>query len=126
MDGAKRRILLVDDDPSALTLLQRRLGAEGYETELAEDGQLALAEVARRQPDLMILDIMMPRLSGFDVIRSLRGRPETAWLPIIAISAQGRALAKDLAVEERPNAFFPKPIDFRDLLAAVDALLGGR
>lgn len=120
---ARKRILVVDDEPAALVLLERRLSAEGYEIAAAEDGQMALAEIARQPPDLVILDVMMPRLSGFDVIRDLRTRPETSSLPVIAISAQGRSLKKSLADNEKPNAFFPKPLNFHELLGEISTLL---
>jgi CheY-like chemotaxis protein/MinD-like ATPase involved in chromosome partitioning or flagellar assembly len=124
-ERTKGRILVVDDEPAALTLLERRLAMQGYDVATAEDGRVALAEIARRCPDLVVLDIMMPRLSGFDVIRDLRGRPETAHLPVVAISAHGRGLDRTVPERDRPNAFFPKPIDFPDLLGEVEALLGG-
>src|SRR5687768_9717324 len=120
----KRRILVVDDEPAALTLLERRLSMQGYDVATAEDGQVALTEIARQRPDLVVLDIMMPRLSGFDVIRDLRSRTETATLPVVAISAHGRGLDKTVPAGDRPDAFFPKPIDFRELLDEVETLLG--
>src|SRR5262245_9310806 len=123
--GSKSRILVVDDEPAALTLLERRLAMQGYDVATAEDGQVALAEIARQRPDLVVIDIMMPQLSGFDVIRDLRSRTETADLPVVAISAHGRGLDKTVPETERPNAFFPKPINFQELLGEIETLLNG-
>jgi CheY-like chemotaxis protein/MinD-like ATPase involved in chromosome partitioning or flagellar assembly len=118
---AKKRILVADDDPAARTLVRRRLEIEGYTVTPVEDGMVALAEIAREQPDLVILDIMMPRVDGVQVINDLRTRSETAQLPVILVSAQG-AGASSRAVHQA-NAYFPKPIDFPAMISQIRMLL---
>ena len=82
------RILVVDDEPSLLRLIAYVLETEGYETITASSGMEALDQVQTGQPDLVILDVMLPDISGIDVCQQLRDKPETALLPIIMLSAR--------------------------------------
>ena len=109
----RRRILVADDDPVARLVVRRRLEAEGYD--------VALAEIAREPPDLVILDMLMPNVDGMGVVVDLRSRPETARLPVVFISAQGAIVAA--AAARVANAFFPKPIDFPALLSQIEGFL---
>ena len=83
------KILLVDDEPAQLELLRYNMQKAGFETVLAENGQLALELVETEEPDLIVLDWMMPEASGIDVCRELRARAGTRLMPIIMVSARG-------------------------------------
>jgi DNA-binding response OmpR family regulator len=118
---AKRRtVLVVEDDADILGMLRATLELAGYEVEVAADGLAALQEVRRATPDLVILDLNMPRMGGEDFLYAWRSGFETPGVPVIVITAQSGALrARDLGV----SACFPKPFDTTRLLACVTDLL---
>jgi CheY-like chemotaxis protein len=90
-----QRVLVADDDPAVAELVRQLLGEEGWQISAAADGQQALDQIARQQPDLLLLDLLMPGMDGFEVLRRLRGQPQTAELPVVVITA------KDLSAAER-------------------------
>ncbi len=118
-DG-KKTILVVDDEASIRELLRQELENEGYRVREAQDGREALAEVKREKPDLIVLDVMMPELSGFDVAAVLRNDPETFNIPIVILSIiQDQKRGYRLGVDR----YFTKPMDTKALLAEIGALL---
>ncbi|MBI2505832.1 MAG: response regulator [Candidatus Latescibacteria bacterium] len=94
-EGRGRRLLVADDDPAVAELVRQLLGEEGWQIAAAADGQQALDQIVRQRPDLLLLDLMMPVVDSFEVLRRLRGQPETADLPVVVITA------KDLSAPER-------------------------
>ncbi|MGI8493559.1 MAG: response regulator transcription factor [Acidimicrobiales bacterium] len=114
-------VLVVDDDPVIVGLLQLNFEIEGYEVVTAPDGESGQALARERQPDVIVLDVMMPRVSGLEVARRLRADPVTAYLPILLLSAKaqkadveaGRAVADD---------YVTKPFEPLELLARVGRL----
>ena len=94
-EGRGRRLLVADDDPAVAELMRQLLGEEGWQVAAAADGQQTLEQVARQRPDLLLLDLMMPVVDGFEVLRRLRQQSETADLPVVVITA------KDLSAQER-------------------------
>ncbi|MCC7262635.1 MAG: response regulator [Candidatus Latescibacteria bacterium] len=94
-EGRGRHLLVADDDPAVAELMRQLLGEEGWQISAAADGQQALDQIALQQPDLLLLDLMMPGVDGFEVLRRLRQQPETAALPVVVITA------KDLSARER-------------------------
>ncbi|OWW18448.1 hypothetical protein AYR66_00395 [Noviherbaspirillum denitrificans] len=120
---SRPKILIVDDNPQNRRLLEALLRAEGYITETAEDGMEAMKTVARHAPDLVLLDINMPGMDGYEVARSLKGASETAEIPIIMITADldhgARLAALDVGVED----FLTKPFDRIELGLRVRNLL---
>ncbi len=119
VDG-KKTILVVDDEASIRELLRQELESEGYRVREAEDGRAALAEVKREKPDLIVLDVMMPELSGFDVAAVLRNDPETFNIPIVILSIiQDQQRGYRLGVDR----YFTKPMDTKALLHEIGALL---
>ncbi len=90
MSSNPKTLLIVEDDEDLASVYQARLEAEGFVVKHASNGQQALGLVAQAVPDLMLLDVMMPGMSGFEVLESLRARPETAKLKIIMLSALGQ------------------------------------
>ncbi len=113
----KRKILVVDDDPFIRALLAAWLQDAGYGVVSAGDGQQALDLVRRERPDLLLLDLMMPKLDGYGVARWLRHQEETCGLPIIVLSADVRAPQKLTGV--RVDGFISKPFDLDEVLARV-------
>jgi two-component system alkaline phosphatase synthesis response regulator PhoP len=115
------RILIVDDEPEIVRGLQDNLAYEGYETVTATDGADALRAVASETPDLVLLDIMMPRVSGWDVCRELRRRGID--VPIIMLTARGEEVDRVLGLELGADDYVTKPFSLRELLARVRAVL---
>jgi two-component system alkaline phosphatase synthesis response regulator PhoP len=116
-----RRILLVEDEPSLVTTLTDRLVAEGYEVESVGDGEQALAYPAAAFADLLILDVMLPGKSGFDVCRDLRqsGVPT----PILMLTARSQVVDRVVGLKLGADDYLTKPFEMIELLARVEALL---
>ncbi len=116
-------VLVVDDDPDIRDLVAFKLGQAGYEVETAADGASALAAVAASRPDVAVLDVTMPGMSGIDVCRTLRSDPATASVLVVMLTAR----AQEGDVEEGFGAgaddYVVKPFSPRELVSRVDALL---
>lgn len=118
------RILIVDDDPMSCLLLHDLLTSEGY-TNLATapDGEVALKRVAEEAPDLILMDVMMPGLSGFDVCKRLKDNPKTVSIPIVMVTALNDRDTRLQGLQMGANDFLTKPIDEAELLARTRSLL---
>lgn len=121
----KRRVLIVDDEPNIVLSLEFLLRQQGYEVSVARDGEEALAAASRLRPDLVVLDVMLPGLDGFEVCRRLRERPEVAGLKILLLTARGRDVDRVRGLEEGADAYVSKPFSTRDLMKTVAELLEG-
>ena len=119
------RVLIVDDEPNIVTSLEFLMGRSGYQTLVARDGDEALAAVETFRPDLVLLDVMLPRRSGFEVCQRLRADGWTD-VKILMLTAKGREaeVAKGLAVGA--DGYITKPFSTRELVEAVARLLEGR
>jgi signal transduction histidine kinase len=116
------RILVVDDSPDNLFLIQATLEEDGYEIALAEDGKTALALVDQLLPDLILLDVMMPEMDGYEVTERIRNNPNLPYIPILLITAHERSsVVKGLDIGA--DDFIRKPVDIDELLARVRSLL---
>ncbi len=113
-------ILIADDDTELCELLREYLGQEGFEVRLAHDGEQALTESRRPGLDAMVLDIMMPRMNGIDVLRHLRKESE---LPVIMLTARGDDLDRIIGLELGADDYLAKPANPRELLARIRAIL---
>ncbi|GAB4513935.1 MAG: response regulator transcription factor [Anaerolineae bacterium] len=118
IDGLK--VLVVDDDPNLLRFLQVNLEQRGYKVDLARDGVEALEKVREGRPDLVILDLMMPRKDGWEVCREIR---KTSIVPIIVLSARGDEEGKVEALYQGADDYLTKPFGVRELMARVQAVL---
>ena len=112
-------VLVVDDEEQNRTLLRDPLEARGYEVEEAENGMVALQKIARRVPDVILLDLMMPKMDGFEVCRRLRKDAATAHLPILMITALSERGDRLLGIQAGANDFLNKPIDIQDVILRV-------
>lgn len=119
----KSKILIVDDNIDTVELLRKRLRAEGFDTEEAYDGEEALKKVEETHPDLIILDIMMPKLDGYEVCTRLKSNEKTKFIPIIMLTAKSDVESKVKGFDIGADDYVPKPFDYRELSARVKSLL---
>jgi pilus assembly protein CpaE len=117
------RILVADDDETIIRLLTITLRNEGYELIIARNGRDALDMTNQEQPDMAILDVMMPEMTGFEVCHALRAQPETATMPIIILSGLADVDDKVSGIQAGADEYVTKPIDLRELAARVSGLL---
>jgi CheY-like chemotaxis protein len=117
------RILLVEDDSLIRAMIQLYLTRVGFEVVTAEDGVQALLLVNRAQPDVILMDMGLPKLNGWQTTQRLRARPETAQIPIIALTAYALEADQERALNSGCNDFEAKPIDFDRLLMKIRALV---
>ena len=120
-DPAGAHVLVVDDQPANVRLLEAILTAHGYDVSTAASGEEALHSVESAQPDVLLLDILMPGIDGYEVCRRIRKRPETAYLPVVMVTASGDE-EKVAALSAGADDFLTKPIDRQELLARVASL----
>ena len=118
-----RRVLVVDDDPMIHKLLRRLLQARGYTVEDAYDGEEALGIIARERPDLLVLDLMMPKLSGIEVCQRLKTNPETKGITILILSARGSPQDRDRGLALGADDYVSKPFHVGELLERIEILL---
>ncbi len=119
----RQKILVVEDENDIRELLRFNLAQEGFAVEEAGDGAEALDRVARRAPDLMVLDLMLPRMSGLELCRRMRANPDTARLPILIVTAKGAEVDRVLGLEMGADDYVVKPFSPREVVARVKALL---
>ena len=126
VDSKRPYILSVDDETDVTDIIAFNLRKQGYEVQTAADGRTALDLIARRRPDLLLLDLMLPDIDGFAVCEILRRRTDTVTLPIVILSAWSEPDSRHLGLELGAIDFLNKPFSPRDLVKRVDGLLGAR
>ena len=117
------RVLVVDDEPNIVTSLEFLLQDAGFEVRTAANGQEALEQTAQFAPDLILLDVMMPVLNGYEVCQRLKSDPKTRGMRVLMLSAKGRDVEIAKGLELGADAYMTKPFSTRDLLVKVQDLL---
>lgn len=117
------RLLVVDDEPNLLRAVAVTLRAEGYEVTTARNGKEALVQVARSVPDLIVSDIRMPVMDGYQLARSLRGAPHTSLVPIVFLTAKGETEDRVEGFRTGVDAYLTKPFEPEELLAVIRNIL---
>ena len=123
-DAAKRKVLVVDDEPSIAKILRKQLEVAGFEVTVAVDGEDGLAKVREWKPELVLLDVMLPKINGHEVCKTLKADPELKGIPVIMLTAKTQRQDQDLAQQQGADAFLTKPFQLAELLAKVRGLLG--
>ena len=123
MDGVKKKILVVDDEADIVTMIQMRLEAGGYEVISASDGNSGYSRAKSENPDLIILDVMLPGMDGYKVCRLLKFDQKYKRIPIIMLTAKGGKEDQDLSRQVGAELFLNKPPELKELLAKVNELL---
>ena len=116
-------ILIVDDQPELAQMMTDLLDDAGYQARSAGNGREALADIQQEQPDLVLLDVNMPELDGFEVAAMLKSDPATATIPIIMVSAQEGRASRLIGLESGAEDYLAKPVDPAELLAKIRNLL---
>jgi two-component system, OmpR family, alkaline phosphatase synthesis response regulator PhoP len=119
----RKRILVVDDEIYIVHILEFTLTMEGYEVLTAADGEEALRRLEQDRPDLVVLDIMMPKVDGYEVLRRIRADEEFRQLPVILLSAKGRPIDRQTGLEIGADDYIVKPFSPRRLLEKIQDLL---
>lgn len=123
---AGRRVLIAEDEPHIVLSLEFLLGRAGYETATATDGEAALELVRRTRPDVVLLDVMMPRRNGYEVCRAIKTDPALAAIPVIMLSAKGQEVEILKGLELGASAYVTKPFGNAEILEAIRAVLEPR
>ena len=118
------KILVVDDEVYILHILDFSLGAEGFDVITATDGEEALAKAQREKPDLIVMDVMMPRLDGYETCRRLKNDPGTKDIPVLLLTARGREEDRQRGVEFGADDYITKPFSPNKLISRVSDILG--
>lgn len=118
-----KKILLVDDEPDALEIYSMRLEVTGYEVIKADDGEKALEMAKSENPDLIILDLMLPKIEGYDVCRTLKFDDGYKNIPIVILSALSQSADRQKAIDAGADDYFSKPVDFSTLLNRIAKLI---
>ena len=117
------RILIADDEPNIVVSLEFLMRRQGYDVRVATNGEGVLAAVSEFAPDLILLDVMMPRMSGYDVCQKVRENPAWQGIRIVMLSAKGRDIEVSKGMAVGADAYVTKPFATADLVAQVQALL---
>jgi DNA-binding response OmpR family regulator len=120
-----KRVMLVEDEPNIIEAIRFILSRDGWTVETHVDGSTAVEAVAASPPDVLVLDVMLPGKSGFDILRELRERVETRTLPVLMLTAKGQGRDRDLAARYGATSFMTKPFSNAEVLKTVNTLQAG-
>ena len=119
------KILYVEDNEDNIYMITRRLGRKGYDIIVAKDGEEGLAMARSEAPSLILMDLDLPVLNGWEATRRLKASPQTQHIPVIAVSAYAMASDRERALAAGCDDFFSKPVDLKGLVERIEALLPG-
>ena len=118
-----KSVLIVDDEPNVLLSLQFLMKKGGYQVRTAKDGEEALAEITRALPDLILLDVMMPKIDGFSICERIRANPQWKDLRIIMLTARGREIEREKGMALGADDYITKPFSTKEAIERVEAVL---
>jgi DNA-binding response OmpR family regulator len=119
-----KKVLIVDDEPNIVTSLEYLMKKSGYEVKIARNGDDAMALVASFLPDVVLLDVMLPRKSGYEVCKKMRERPDWRHIKIVMLSAKGRETEVSKGLSLGADTYVTKPFSNQELMATIGGLLG--
>lgn len=120
----ERRVLLIEDEPNIIEAIRFILSRDGWRVDTHADGETAMDAIQRRAPDLIILDVMLPNRSGYDILQELRRTAETSSVPVLMLTARGQKKDRELAEKLGANRFMTKPFSNGEILSTVRELAG--
>ncbi len=120
-----KKVLLIEDEPSIIQAISFILSRDGWSVDSHADGATAMEAVARRKPDVIVLDLMLPNRSGLEILEDLRAAPETADLPVLMLTARGQSRDREMAEKLGATRFMTKPFSNAEVLASVNAMATG-
>jgi DNA-binding response OmpR family regulator len=120
-----KKVLIADDEPNIVTSLEYLMQKRGYEVKIARNGDEALALVASFLPDVVLLDVMMPRKSGYEVCQKMREHPDWQHIKVVMLSAKGREAEVNKGLSLGADIYVTKPFSNQELIDRIDGLLGG-
>ncbi|MBK8639194.1 MAG: response regulator [Chromatiaceae bacterium] len=118
-----KQVLIVDDEPNIVISLEFLMKREGFAVAVARDGEEGLAAIRAGRPDLVVLDVMMPRRNGYEVLAAVRADPSLAGVRILMLTAKGRPAESEKGLELGADAYMPKPFSTRELVDKAKSLL---
>ena len=118
-------VLIVEDEPNIVLSLEFLMKKAGYDVAVERDGDAALAAIARSVPDLILLDVMLPKRNGYQVCESIRNDPDLAGIKVIMLTAKGRDVERDKGIALGADAYITKPFSTREVVELVRQLLDG-
>lgn len=121
--GNHRRLLLIDDDPNLILLVKDYLEFRGYEVITAENGREALEVLESETPDMIICDVMMPEMDGYQLVSTIRQDPKTSWIPVLFLSAKGQSQDRVKGLNIGADVYMVKPFEPEELVAQVESSL---
>ncbi len=119
-----KRVLLIEDEPNIIEAISFILSRDGFTVHTHEDGETAMDKLRAQPPDMVILDVMLPGRSGYDILRDLRAAPESAELPVMMLTARGQAKDRELAARLGATLFLTKPFSNTEVRDHVRRLIG--
>lgn len=123
-DGVRRKKILVVDDSTTVLFMERALLSRSYDVITAQDGRAGVEKALAERPDLVLLDVVMPRMDGLEALRRLRAEPETKGVPVILVSTRGELQSIEAGWERGCNDYITKPFSGAELFAKVKSCLG--
>lgn len=124
-ENVPKSILVVEDEPNIVLSLQFLMKKEGFDVRVAQDGDQAINEVETQAPDLILLDVMIPKRDGFDVCQTIRANPAWSNIHIIMLTAKGRDIDREKGLALGANDYVTKPFSTRELIVKVRQVLNG-
>lgn len=125
-DAMRKQVLLAEDEPNIVESLCFLLGRAGFDVTVCDDGESALERTMSACPDVLVLDVMLPEMDGFEVLRQVRARETTRNLPVLMLTAKGQREDRERALATGADIFITKPFANAEVVTAVEALAAGR